>query len=188
MALEFFELVSSLDKNEDIHLARILVLLAAFQREEGPAIVGITKLAKLDFLLRYPSCFETAMIARNVSPKNLRISEFEHATIEASMVRYRYGPWDHRYRKFLNILAARGLVTLAVDGRTVVIDLTNSGKVLATRFSQSEEFEDVNFRAEMLRKHLDIGATRLMEFIYEEFPELNNMQLNEEIELGALTQ
>lgn len=188
MALEFFELVSSLDKNEDIHLARILVLLEAFQREEGPALVGITKLAKLDFLLRYPACFETAMIARNVSPKNLRVAEFEHATIESSMVRYRYGPWDHRYRRFLNLLAARGLITLAVNGRTVVIDLTNQGTKLAHRFSQAHEFEDVKFRAGMLRKYLDLGATRLMEFIYEEFPELNNMQLNEEIELGALTQ
>lgn len=187
MALEFFELVSSLDKNEDIHLARILVLLEAFKREEGPALVGITKLAKLDFLLRYPACFETAMVARNVSKLNLRVAEFEHATIEASMVRYRYGPWDHRYRKFLNILAARGLMTLAVEGRTIVIDLTDKGIELAQRVSQAKEFEDVKYRAGMLRKHLDLGATRLMEFIYEEFPELNNMQLNEEIELGALT-
>lgn len=186
MALDFFELVSSLDKNEDIHLARMLVLLLAFQREDGPSIVGITKLAKLDFLLRYPSCFEKAMLARKVSPKNLRVKDFEHATIEASMVRYRYGPWDHRYRKFLNILAARGLVTLAVEGRTVIIDLTQKGSSLASSLAKSSEFEDVDFRAHLLRKHLDIGATRLMEFIYDEFPELNDMELNDEIELGTL--
>jgi len=188
MALEFFELVSSLDKNEDIHLARLLVLLKSFQREQGAAIVGITKLAKLDFLLRYPSCFETAMIARNVSSKNLRVADYEHTTIEASMVRYRYGPWDHRYRKFLNILAARGLATIAVEGRTIVIDLTDKGAALANKLAQSDEFEDVDFRAGMLRKHLDLGATRLMNFIYEEFPELNKMQLNEGIELEAFTQ
>jgi hypothetical protein len=186
MALEFFELISSLDQNEDIHLARIMVLLQAFQRENEPAIVGITKLAKLDFLLRYPSCFETAMVARGVSPKKLRVSEFEHTTIETSMVRYRYGPWDHRYRRFLNILAARGLVTLAVDGRTVVIDLTKKGSKLTNTLSDSNEFEDVKFRAGLLRQHLDLGATRLMEFIYETFPELNNMQLNDEIELRTL--
>lgn len=186
MALEFFELVASLDQNEDIHLARLLVLLKAFERKHEPAILGITKLAKLDFLLRYPSCFEAAMIARNVSPKNLRIAEFEHATIEASMVRYRYGPWDHRYRRFLNILAARGLVTLSVEGRTVIIDLTSTGDELAYRLSQSDEFEDVTYRAGMLRKYLDLGATRLMEFIYEQFPELNDMQLNSEIELRKL--
>lgn len=188
MALDFFELVSSLDKNEDIHLARILVLLGSFQREDEAALVGITKLAKLDFLLRYPSCFERAMLARNVSPKNLRIADFEHATIESSMVRYRYGPWDHRYRRFLNILAARSLVTLTVEGRTILIDLTHGGIAIAKKLSDSEEFEDVHYRAGMLRKHLDLGATRLMEFIYEEFPELNDMQLNEEIGPGNLVQ
>jgi hypothetical protein len=186
MALDFFELISSLDSNEDIHLARVLVLLDAFQRDDGPALFGITKLAKLDFLLRYPSCFEKAMIARKVSPKNLRVAEFEHATIETSMVRYRFGPWDHRYRRFLNILAARSLITLAVEGRTIVIDLTNRGSELAAKLSLSDEFEDVRFRAALLRQHLDIGATRLMEFIYEQFPELNNMQLNTEIELRTL--
>ena len=186
MALDFFELVSSLDKNEDIHLARILVLLGSFQREDGAAIVGITKLAKLVFLLRYPSCFETAMLARNVSSKNLRIAEFEHATIESSMVRYRYGPWDHRYRRFLNVLAARSLVTLVVEGRTILIDLTHSGIAIAKQFSESDEFEDVHYRAGMLRKHLDLGATRLMEFIYDELPELNDMQLNEKIGPGNL--
>lgn len=189
MSLDFLELVSSLDKNEDIHLARILVLLHSFSRDDGAAIQGITKLAKLDFLLRYPSCFETAMLARNVNPKNLRISDFEYAaTIESSMVRYRYGPWDHRYRRFLNILAARSLVTLIVEGRTILIDLTHRGVELAERLSQSDEFSDVHYRANMLRKHLDLGATRLMEFIYETFPELNNMQLNEEIGPGTLIQ
>ena len=62
MALDFFELVSSLDRNEDIHLARILVLLLSFKREDDAAIKGITKLAKLDFLLRYPSCFEKGYV------------------------------------------------------------------------------------------------------------------------------
>lgn len=181
MALDLFELVSSLDRNEDIHLARILVLLEAFSRDDGAAVVGITKLAKLDFLLRYPSCFEKAMIARNVSLNNLRIEEFEHATIESTMVRYRYGPWDHRYRRFLNLLAARGLVTLTVEGRTILIDLTYDGRGVASKLSHSDEFEDVQYRAGMLRKHLDLGATRLMEFIYEVFPELNNMEFNEEI-------
>jgi len=188
MSLDFFELVSSLDKNEDIHLARILVLLFSFRREGDAAITGITKLAKLDFLLRYPSCFETAMLARKVSPKNLQIASFEHATIESSMVRYRFGPWDHRYRRFLNILAARSLVTLIVEGRTILVDLTHRGSELAEQLSQSEEFEDVHYRAGMLRKHLDLGATRLMEFIYDEFPELNDMQLNEEIGPGNLIQ
>ena len=128
------------------------------------------------------------MLARNVNPKILRVADFEHTTIESSMVRYRYGPWDHRYRRFLNILAARSLVTLIVEGRTILIDLTHRGVQLALTLSRSDEFEVVHYRADMLRKHLDLGATRLMEFIYEEFPELNDMQLNEEFSPRNLIQ
>jgi len=188
MPLDLFELVTSLDKNKDIHLARILVLLKNFVKEDDAAIRGITKLAKLDFLLRYPSCFEQAMMARGVSPKNLKIAKFEHATIEASMVRYRFGPWDHRYRMFLNILAAKGLLTLSIEGRTILIDLTNSGKKIAENIAGSDEFRDIQYRANLLRKHLDIGATKLMEFIYAEFPGLSSMELNEEIQQETLSQ
>lgn len=46
------------------------------------------------------------------------------------MVRYRYGPWDHRYRRFLNVLVARGLMKVRTDGRTVQIDLTAMGEGL----------------------------------------------------------
>ena len=48
------EIVTSLDKNEQSHLGRLVLLLQAFDRgeEERPAVEGITKLAKLDFLLR----------------------------------------------------------------------------------------------------------------------------------------
>lgn len=188
MALDLFELVTSLDKNEDIHLARILILLEAFSREDQAAMKGITKLAKLDFLLRYPSYFETAMIARGASTKNYEIEPFEHDTIEASMVRYRFGPWDHRYRRFLNVLAAKALVTISVQGRTILIDLTNRGRQVAQSLSESDEFVSIQNRASMLRKHLDIGATRLMEFIYEQFPELHNMEFNETISSETLVQ
>ena len=97
------------------------------------------------------------------------------------MVRYRYGPWDHRYRKFLNILAAKGLVTLAVKGRTISIDLTNKGNKVASEISQLTSFDILFDRAGLLKRHLDLGATNLMKFIYDTFPELNDMSLNSEI-------
>src|SRR3954452_4635038 len=102
---DLMDVATSLDKNEYVHLARILVLLRAFQQPDRPAIEGITKLAKLDFLLRYPSCLQTALKARGVRHEAIPVDDFEALTIEARMVRYRYGPWDHRYRRFLNVLA-----------------------------------------------------------------------------------
>lgn len=182
MTLNLVEIVTSLDRDEDVHLARILVLIKAFTRADAPAVEGITKLAKLDFLLRYPSCLMKALLARGVAAKNIPVDDFEQLTIEARMVRYRYGPWDHRYRRFLNNLVARRLITVRTDGRTIQIDLTSAGHMLADRLIGSIGFSRVYERAVLLRKHLDLKARALMEFIYEQFPELSSLEFNEGIE------
>jgi hypothetical protein len=181
MSLDLVEIVTSLDRDEDVHLARILILLSAFSRPESPAIEGITKLAKLDFLLRYPSCLEKALVARGVPVRNIPVDDFERLTIEARMIRYRYGPWDHRYRRFLNILVARRLATVRTDGRTIQIDLTPAGTVLADKLAATSGFSRVHERALLLRKNLDLKARALMEFIYEQFPELTSLEFNEGI-------
>lgn len=180
-SLNLVDIVTSLDKHEEIHLARLLLLLRAFSNPNGPAIVGITKLAKLDFLLRYPSYFERALRARNAKEKNVTIEPYERKTIESQMVRYRFGPWDHRYRKFLNILAAKSLAALNVEKRTVLIDITEAGKHLADHMIATQEFGVIFDRAKLLAKHFNIGATKIMEFIYEQFPEIGNLEYNEEI-------
>lgn len=181
MSLDLVEIVTALDKDEDVHLARIIVLLKAFSQPDAPAIEGITKLAKLDFLLRYPSCLEKALVARGVSAKNIPVDDFERLTIEARMVRYRYGPWDHRYRRFLNVLVARRLAVVRTDGRTIHIDLTPQGGDLAEKLIESPGFSRVYERAVLLRKHLNLKARALMEFIYEQFPELTSLEFNEGI-------
>lgn len=186
MSVNLIDMVASLEENEELHLARILVLLNAFMKTDKTAIEGITKLAKLDFLLRYPSYFEVAMVERGVSAEKLNVSEHERNSIEATMVRYRFGPWDHRYRRFLNTLAAKGMVTLNVIGRKISIDLTDQGVRVATDIAAQKEFDQLVFRSQMLSKHLDIGATNLMNFIYEQFPELNDMQFNDEINAKGL--
>jgi hypothetical protein len=104
------------------------------------------------------------------------------------MIRYRYGPWDHRYRRFLNILVARRLITVRTDGRTIQIDLTPLGASLADKLLESEGFSRVYQRAALLRKHLDLKARALMEFIYEQFPELISLEFNEGIEFTGAPQ
>lgn len=182
MTVDLVDIVTSLDRDEDVHMARILVLLKAFARPDAPAIEGITKLAKLDFLLRYPSCLATALEARGVPARKIPVDDYERQTIEARMVRYRFGPWDHRYRRFLNVLAARRLIAVRTNGRTVQIDLTANGAALAEQLAASEGFSRVMERAVLLRKHLDLGARALMEFIYDQFPELTSLEFNEGIE------
>lgn len=177
------EVVTSLDRDEQIHLGRLLVLLVVFDRGDTgrPAVEGITKLAKLDFLLRYPTYFEKAMLVRNVNPRRITIEDYERRTVEAQMVRYRFGPWDHRYRRFLNILAAKGLVRIETSGRTILLSLTDKGKEQATRIAEEDAFTKIRDRAQLLRDSIDIGATDIMNFIYRTFPEIATLSYDEAI-------
>jgi hypothetical protein len=55
------EIVNWLEGDDSLHLGRLLVLLEAFGGRRGDQpIEGLTKLAKLDFLLRYPVYLERA--------------------------------------------------------------------------------------------------------------------------------
>src|ERR1044072_440868 len=123
------EIVNWLECDDSLHLGRLLVLLGAFGGRRGDQpIEGLTKLAKLDFLLRYPVYLERALIARNAPEAAAEVEDYERNSVEAHIVRCRYGPWDHRYRRFLNILVGRGLASVRTEGRTVMIQLTDRGR------------------------------------------------------------
>jgi hypothetical protein len=79
-----------------------------------------------------------------------------------------------------------GLVTISITGKTISIDLTDKGSVLAGSLSQLSEFQQLTTRSDLLSRHLDMGATKLMNFIYQTFPELHKMELNDEIDARGL--
>ncbi|MBK4717666.1 hypothetical protein JJL56_02170 [Azospirillum sp. YIM DDC1] len=181
MRLTLADIVTSLDRDEPVHLARMLVLLLAFSRPDDAAIHGITKLAKLDFLLRYPSYFERAMVARGVAPERVPVEPYERRSVEATMVRYRFGPWDHRYRRFINILSAKGLARVDTDGRAIRLSLTARGMEVAAALAKEDATKPLAARARMLRQRIDIGATDIMKFIYATFPEIATLAYDEAI-------
>lgn len=53
--MTLLETSARLEENADLHIARLLILIGTFSGMKGNKTVnGLTKLAKLDFLLRYP--------------------------------------------------------------------------------------------------------------------------------------
>jgi hypothetical protein len=102
-------------------------------------------------------------------------------SVESSMVRYRYGPWDFRYRKFLSLLVAKRLVNVTPEGRSMNITLTSEGVGLATRISEKAEFNDFFVRSRVIRTYFDLGGTNLMRLMYRVFPELSSLRLGSEI-------
>lgn len=177
--IDFVQTIADLDDLPELHVARLLVLIEAFAEDDrGGAIEGLTKLAKLDFLLRYPIMLERALEAKGHSIRSVQLEDHERYSVESEMVRYRFGPWDHRYREFLNILVAKGLVTISIEGRTVVITATKQGRDSAKQLVSDQLFEQYSRRAKLLKMHFDMKATNLMRFIYETFPEIISLRSN----------
>ena len=177
--MDFVETVANLDQSPELHSARLLVLLDAFvEDDQSGAIEGLTKLAKLDFLLRYPVMLERALKAKGRSTREVQLEDHERHSVESEMVRYRFGPWDHRYREFLNILVAKGLASISIEGRKVVIAATEAGRDRARRLSNDDLFVQYARRAKLLKRHFDLTATNLMRFIYDTFPEIVSLRSN----------
>jgi hypothetical protein len=149
---------------------RLLLLIDAFSLNGG-AVQGRTKLAKLDFLLRYPAFHERAMQLRKL-PSATPSAEPE-PDLETRMVRYRYGPWDPAHYGILGSLIGRGLVEVVREPRVFAFRTTARGSKIAKELAESEPWIGVSRRATLLRRAFRTQTgTFLKDWIYENFPEV----------------
>lgn len=143
--------------------ARLLILIDAFTGKNR-SLEGRTKLAKLDFFLRYP-----AFLARVVGD----VEAGSAPTLEGGMIRYRYGPWDPAYFALLGSLVGRGLVEVVPLKRGFGYRTSAIGHDLAAELSGSEEWRPIADRAMTLKEHLDFSGDNLRKLVYEHFPEVS---------------
>jgi hypothetical protein len=184
MSLKTIHLAANIENSDEFHLSRLLLLLKACGKRNNKPMDGIMKLAKLDFLLRYPNCLVRVLHALKKDGLAESISEEERNTIEARMIRFRYGPWDDRYRRWIALLVAKRLAQTYLEGRTVKVVLTDSGLELAESLGEREEFRDLSARSKIVSASVgSYSATNLKNFIYKVFPEITTMKWGEEIEL-----
>ncbi|GAB2954160.1 hypothetical protein GCM10027028_65500 [Streptomyces sundarbansensis] len=162
------------DESMEYHLARLLILLSSFGAPGSKGIDGLTKLAKLDFLLRYPSFTDQLLSLRNASwPLGCEPTDDELGAVESQSIRYKYGPWDNRYYPLLGRLVGYGLAETIKGRETVAIRLTPKGATLADQIARSEEWQVTAGRSEMLSSKFNLQGTRLRKMIYESLPEAN---------------
>jgi hypothetical protein len=191
MSLRLVRAVAETENLDEFHLSRLLLLLgSADARKRTPetkarAVEGITKLAKMDFYLRYPTYLERALLRlRSTEVDAIAIEERERTSIETTMIRFRYGPWDARYRRWLGLLHARGLVTLGLRGNTVTIGLTEAGRAISAQLANDPVFESVKRRSGIVAKVLGaMPATKLKDFTYQVVPEITTMKWGDDIPL-----
>jgi hypothetical protein len=184
MSLRSIHLAAKIENTDDFHIARLLLLLNAAGGRSAKPMKGIMKLAKMDFLLRYPNCLVKALYSFGKYKELQTISEAERNTIEARMIRFRFGPWDKRYRRWISLMVSRGLANTYLDGKTVNVKLTDNGREIAFHLADLPEFESLSVRSHLVSTIVgNYSATKLKNYIYELFPEIIGMRWGKEIEL-----
>ncbi len=158
---------------------RLLLLIDAFSNQTG-GLEGRTKLAKLDFFLRYPAFLRRALDIRHVTLAADQ-SFMSPNPIEERMVRYRYGPWDPSYFALLGSLLGRGLIYMVPYNRGLGYKTTEMGASLAARMRSDSAWEEVSASTGLLRRHLNLAGNTLKNFIYEHFPEVATARWREEL-------
>ncbi|MDH6194893.1 hypothetical protein M2272_001522 [Mycobacterium frederiksbergense] len=161
------------------HQARVLLLVAAVAEEPGHSrkLDGLTKLAKLDFLVRYPALAGVVLDDLAVSDHRMHISSDEiSAPTEAEdpMIRYRYGPWDDRYYPVVGALVSRGLLRY-LKGRngSVALTATAAGKKLAKSLIEEPVWRDVAERCQAIAQaSVGLSGNALKERIYDRLADL----------------
>ena len=182
MSLRIVESAVAAEQSDDLHEARLLLILRQ-QADKGDGTVnGIMKLAKMDFLLRYPRYFERLLQQTRKRPPAVVMQAYERDTVESRMIRFRYGPWDKRYRRWIGLLVAKGLVDSFLSGRTVHIKLTARGRSIADQIAAQSDFADLDARTMQVSKAVGgMSGSGLKDLIYQVVPELTGMSWGEEI-------
>lgn len=146
----------------EFHAGRLLLLFKICGVKNR--IEGLTKMAKLDFFVRYPDFFSVA--CKHLGKEH----EVLPSPIESEMVRHHYGPWDKRYYHVLAYLEGRGLIEVCRDGATIVLSLSPKDDEIAGQLSKQPAYEYLTSHMHSVKQALGArkGAS-LKKMIYELF-------------------
>jgi hypothetical protein len=164
------------------HQARVLLLITATAAERGHArkLDGLTKLAKLDFLLRYPALATEVLDALDVNDPRLHLAEEDvrdPTAVEAPMIRYKYGPWDDRYYAIIGALVGRGLLKYTKGRKgSVALVPTASGRQLAEQMAGTAEWSEIADRSRAIAEASSgLTGNALKDLIYQRLADLMDL-------------
>jgi hypothetical protein len=153
----------------EFHAARLLLLVAVCgTKSKGVTrIDGLTKLAKLDFFVRYPEFFNR--ISENLEAEERSATD----VIESSMVRHHYGPWDRRYYEIIPFLESCELLEVRKNDKNGFdFDLTSKGLEAVEKFKKDIAFAPLIAQMKQVKKVLGSkSGTALKTLIYKVFDE-----------------
>ena len=152
---------------------RVFLLIAAFSgtRTKPGSMGGVDKLAKLDFLLRYPRYLAGALRHRGAEEPAV---VFDADPLLDRVVRRRYRTWSPSHNAILGNLLGRGLIEAVPTGAGIGYRTTNLGRDLADSISKDETWEAVNQNAELVKRHLDMNGAALKTLLCDATSEIAN--------------
>jgi hypothetical protein len=161
------------------HQARVLLLVTAVAAEPGHQrkLDGLTKLAKLDFLLRYPALASTVLDPLDPSDPRLHLVEadvLDPTAVEAPMTRYKYGPWDDRYYTIIGALVGRGLLRYARGRKgSVALVPTPEGRKQAAEMAGTTQWSEIAERGQAIAEaSTGLTGNALKDLIYQRLADL----------------
>lgn len=158
------------------HQGRVLLLIDAMAGKQG-MLDGLTKLAKLDFLLRYPvflrQLADSGRVRGLVLDSETAPTRDEERAVESRMIRYKYGPWDDRYYGIIGALIGRGLVEYVPGHGRVALRPTQGGHAIATVLASDPAWTRTAARCALLRRAFArTSGNALKDLIYQELPDV----------------
>lgn len=141
MSMSLIEKVISLENHDELHTVRLLILISTLVGKKRETTIQITKLAKLDFILRYPVALYKAL--NLVSLKDALITESEKNNIESEMLAFNYSPWSSDFRRLLVLLTSRSLISWSSKGNRIELSLTERGKDFYNEVIRYREFTEI---------------------------------------------
>jgi len=152
----------------EFHAARLLLLMHICG--VSGKIEGLTKMAKLDFFVRYPEFFEVARNAVSQKEQSAASNLGSQKQVESAMVRHHYGPWDKRYYHTLAHLEAKQLIYVGKEKKSYQISLTPLGLEKARMLATKPSFMAIVNRMREVKKVFGgKTGTSLKDLIYRIF-------------------
>jgi hypothetical protein len=178
----------SADESLEFHSSRLLFLLY-YAGGRNKEIEGRTKLAKMDFLIRYPTyLIEAAKILNEQkrdksSWKEVKPTIKPVARPESRMIRFKYGPWDAKYYDIFSYLIAKDFIEIEPSkSKGDIFKLTVKGRA-AVEELEGSEFEDIIERCKLVYRLFGTSAGNTIKlFIYNYFTNILEKPLGAEIE------
>lgn len=180
MSRNLIETIITIDSDDTNNIIRMLILIYTFAGKNGTGkIEGISKLAILDFLLRYPVALDKMLENqelkgnKTINHKRFQLQSYEVNSIDAKMMKFNFAPWDFKYRRIVSILKAKDLIQVNLDGKKTVLRIKSNGIDTAKKIQDLKDYEYLVVRCKIIKSVFGSWSQKkLIDMIYIIFPEI----------------